>query len=50
MFGLLIVGALIIILNYLAFLPTSDGEASNWYLLLGLGFILGGIITATQFR
>ena len=50
MFGLLIVGALIIILNYLAFLPTPDGEASNWYLLLGLGFILGGIITATQFR
>ena len=50
MFGLLLVGALIIILNYLAFLPTPDGEASNWYLLLGLGFILGGIITATQFR
>lgn len=50
MFGLLILGSLIIILNYLAFLPTSDGEASNWYLLLGLGFILGGIVTATQFR
>ena len=50
MFGLLLVGALVIILNYLEVLPTSDGGASNWYLLAGLGFILGGIITATRFR
>jgi len=50
MFGLLILGMLVIITNYLGWLPTSDGGASNWYLLLGLGFILGGIITATQFR
>lgn len=45
MFGLLAVGALIIILNYVDLLP---GGTSNWYLLGGLGLILGGIITATQ--
>lgn len=47
MFGLLILGALVIILNYVGLLP---GAANNWYLLGGLGLILGGIITATQFH
>jgi len=45
MFGLLIVGSLMIIVNYLGLLP---GGTDNWYLLAGLGLILGGIITATQ--
>ena len=44
MFGL---GMAAIILNYVSLLPSAP---SNWYLLLGLGFILGGIITATQYR
>jgi len=36
------------VLNYVdVVLP---GATSNGYLLLGLGFILGGIITATQYR
>ena len=47
MFGLLVLGALVIILNYVNLLP---GDTSNWYLLLGLGLILGGIITATQYH
>lgn len=47
MFGLLIVGALLIVLNYLGVTP---GSPSNWYLLLGLGGILLGIIVATQYR
>ena len=47
MFGLLIVGALAIVLNYLGVTP---GSPSNWYLLGGLGGILAGIITATQYR
>jgi hypothetical protein len=47
MFGLLIIGGLMIILNYLELLP---GAASNWYLMGGLAAILGGIITATQYR
>ena len=47
MFGLLIVGALMIILNYIDLLP---GGTSNWYLLGGLALILGGIVTATQYH
>ena len=47
MFTLLGIGILVILLNYVQLLP---GATDNWYLLVGLGFILGGIITATQFR
>jgi hypothetical protein len=43
-FGL---GVLIIILNYLGLLP---GGAKNAYLFLGLGFITGGFLLATQYR
>lgn len=46
MFGLLIVGALIIMTNYMGVF----GDASNIRLVIGLGFILGGIIAATQYR
>ena len=47
MFAMWGLGMMTIFLNYLSMLP---GATSNWYLLLGLGFILGGIITATQYR
>ena len=47
MFILLGAGALIIVLNYLGVVP---GDTSNWYLVLGLGLILGGIITATNYH
>jgi Cell division protein CrgA len=47
MFALLVVGAVAIVLNYLELLP---GAASNWYLLGGLGMILGGIFVATQYH
>jgi len=47
MFALLAVGVLIIIFNYLELLP---GATSNWYLLVGLAAILGGIIVATQYH
>lgn len=47
MFALLVLGLLTIIANYMGLFP---GEASNWYLLLGLAFITGGFITATQLR
>lgn len=46
MFGLLILGALVIMLNYMGVF----GEAENYRLIIGLVFILGGIITATQYR
>lgn len=47
MFTLLGIGVLVIFLNYLGVLP---GGTKNSYLLLGLGAILGGIMTATQYR
>lgn len=50
MFTLLGAGLVVIILNYLGVMPTKSGEASNWYLLLGLGLITAGFITATGYR
>ena len=47
MFALLIIGMLVIFLNYIEVLP---GGTKNTYLLAGLGSILGGIITATQYH
>lgn len=47
MFGLFGVGMATLILNYVSLLP---GAVSNWYLLVGLLMILGGIITATRYR
>lgn len=47
MFALLGLGGVVIFLNYLGLLP---GATDNLYLLLGLGLVLGGIITATQFH
>jgi hypothetical protein len=46
MFSLLGIGALLIILNYVGAL----GSVNNAWLVVGLAFILGGIITATQYR
>ncbi|MFA5566171.1 MAG: cell division protein CrgA [Acidimicrobiia bacterium] len=45
MFALLGVGIIVIVLNYMGLLP---GATSNWYLIVGLAAILGGIVTATQ--
>lgn len=43
-----VVGLLVIFLHYVdVILP---GALSNWWLLAGLGFILAGIVTATQYR
>lgn len=47
MFALFIVGALIILLYYLGAVP---GGRSNWYLLVGLLAVLGGLYTATRYR
>ena len=45
LFGL---GLLLIFLHYVDLV--IPGATSNWWLLGGLGCILGGIITATQYR
>ena len=48
MFSLLGAGFFMIIINYLSvILPNAP---SNWYIIGGLGLILGGIIVATQWR
>ena len=52
---LLLIGALMIVTNYLGLLPVPTGHgvkfrASNWYLLGGLGFITSGFVTATTWR
>ncbi len=46
MFGLMGLGVAVILLNYVGSLWTTN----NGILLVGLGMILGGIITATQYR
>jgi hypothetical protein len=46
MFALLILGAAVIIANYAGVF----GDAANIRLVIGLALILGGIITATQYR
>ena len=47
MFTLLVLGVIVIVLNYMNLLP---GDASNGYLLVGLGLITGGFITATYYH
>ena len=47
MLTFLVVGVVIVVINYLGVLP---GGASNWYLLAGLGLIALGFVTATQYR
>jgi hypothetical protein len=47
MLTLLGLGALVILLYYLGFVP---GGRSNWYLFSGLVCMLGGLFTATKWR
>ena len=44
---LMIIGVLIIVLNYLTVLP---GAVSNWYLWSGLGLIGIGFVMTTEYR
>jgi len=48
MLVLVVLGVVVIFLHYVdIILPGAD---SNWWLLAGLVFILGGIVAATQYR
>ena len=49
MFGLWAFGLALIILSYMGILPGSE-DNNGWYIAAGLGAILAGIITATQYR
>ncbi|CAA9235076.1 MAG: hypothetical protein AVDCRST_MAG50-1388 [uncultured Acidimicrobiales bacterium] len=46
--ALLVIGMLMIVLNYLNLLPGLD--PSNWYLLAGLALITAGFVVATRWR
>jgi hypothetical protein len=51
--ALLLVGTLIILLNYVSLLPTwgfLPDDTSNMWLLVGLVMILAGIVVATQWH
>jgi hypothetical protein len=48
MFGLLGIGVLMIVINYMSIL--LPGAPSNWYIVGGLGLILAGIMVATQWE
>ena len=48
MFGGFALGFLVIFLHYVNLLLPAG--SSNWWLLGGLGLILGGIVAATQYR
>jgi hypothetical protein len=48
MFGLLGIGVLMIVINYMSIL--LPGAPSNWYIVGGLGLILVGIMVATQWE
>jgi hypothetical protein len=50
MLALLISGMLVIISNYLPGAGILPGDTDNKYLLVGLGLITGGFITATKYR
>jgi hypothetical protein len=45
---LLVTGLLVVVLNYLALLPSGDTQ--NRYLLLGIGLISAGFLMATNYR
>lgn len=45
--ALLVLGALMIVLNYFDVLPASP---TNWYLLGGIAMIAGGFVVATQYH
>jgi LPXTG-motif cell wall-anchored protein len=48
MFALWIIGALVIMLNYIQ--HVLPGVPNNWYLIVGLALILLGLFVATQYR
>ncbi len=50
MFTFFALGVITIILNYLPGAPLLPGETQNRYLLVGLGFILLGFVSASRYR
>ncbi len=49
MIGLFVVGGILIMLKYLGWIPGGQ-DGSQWWVVGGLGFVLAGLFTATQWR
>lgn len=47
MFTMMLTGVAVVICNYLGLLPNG---ASNNYLFVGLGLLVGGFVMSTQYR
>lgn len=50
MLGTMLVGVVIIVLNYMSLMPGTGGTAANWPLWSGLGLIAAGFVLATGFH
>ncbi len=49
--GLMFVGVIVIVLNYLSLMPPwAHNPANNLYLFVGLGLIAAGFAASTQWR
>jgi Cell division protein CrgA len=48
--GLMFLGVIVIVLNYLGLVPGTHKQATNLYLFVGLGLIATGFLAATQWR
>ena len=48
--GIMFLGVIVIVLNYLGLMPGTQGVASNLWLFAGLGLIAMGFLAATQWR
>ena len=48
--GLMFLGVMVIVLNYLKLMLFTGGQTANWPLFAGLGLIAMGFLLATQWR
>jgi hypothetical protein len=49
MLGLFAIGGTLILLRYLGWVPGGQ-DASQWWIVGGLAFVLGGLVAATKWR
>jgi len=49
MIGLFSIGGVLILLRYLGWVPGGQ-DASQWWIVGGLVFVLGGLVAATKWR
>ena len=48
--GLMLLGVVVIVVNYLGLMPFTHGTTANWPLFSGLGLIAVGFLLATQWH